>query len=58
MDNSVRMILADVPSMMCVGVSAYLAVNDADGWGWFLFGALCMFVTVRTRKTDDAGSDS
>ena len=53
MDNSVKMLIANVPSMLCVGVSAFLAVSEIDGWGWFLFGALCMFVTVRTRKLED-----
>lgn len=54
MDNSVRMVVANIPCMLCVGVSAFLVANEMDGWGWFLFGALCMFVTVRTRKYDDS----
>lgn len=53
MDNSVRMVVANIPCMLCVAVSGFLVTNEMDGWGWFLFGALCMFVTVRTRRTDD-----
>ena len=28
-------------ALVCVGASTYLAINGKEGWGWFLFAAIC-----------------
>ena len=39
-------------ALACVGVAGYLAVNDKNGWGWFLFIALLCAGSV-TFKSDN-----
>lgn len=42
-------------ALCCVGVAAYLAVNDKEGWGWFLFVAVIAAgsVTFKTTSKED-----
>lgn len=30
----------------CVGAAAYMAINGTTGWGWFLFVALLIVVSM------------
>lgn len=44
------MVSANVPCMVVAGVSAYLALMDVSGWGWFLFLACLLAVGPGKRK--------
>ncbi len=45
-----KYLMYSVPSLVLLATSAYLASNQIDGWGWFLFvGSL--FVIFPTSKT-------
>lgn len=41
-----------VSVLLAIG-SIYLASNDKEGWGWFLFGSLCTFVYPSKNKSGD-----
>lgn len=33
----------NIVAITCIGFAGYLAANDKNGWGWFLFaGLLCV----------------
>jgi hypothetical protein len=43
-----------VTSVILAGGSVYLALNQIDGWGWFLFGALITFeVPSKSEDKED-----
>jgi len=44
-------IVANLVAIACVAASAFLAVNNKDGWGWFLFVACCCATTVSFNKS-------
>lgn len=46
-------ISSNLVSLACVGVAGYLAVNDKNGWGWFLFIALVCSGTVSLNSKAD-----
>jgi hypothetical protein len=59
--NKIAMLLflANLGSLFCVLISGFLAYDGKDGWGWFLFAAICLSVSsYRTKKTDDEEDDS
>lgn len=35
-----KLFLANIFSIICVGLATYLIVNDLGHWGWFIFLAL------------------
>ncbi len=37
-------------SVLLACSALYLASNDKDGWGWFLFGSICTFVYPTKSK--------
>ena len=42
--------------LLSLGLAAgaiYLAVNDKEGWGWFLFGAIITFVYPSGKKNKE-----
>lgn len=39
-----------VPSLACVGIAGLLVLRNLDGWGWFLFVAICLFPRIRTGR--------
>lgn len=43
-------------ALACIGVSAYLAIHDKQGWGWFLFVAVicACHVSFGEGKHDDS----
>lgn len=45
-----NMILANTASILCIGVSAFMLYHGKAGWGWFLFAALVLFVTVERKR--------
>ncbi|NIH77371.1 nitrate reductase NapE component [Ochrobactrum sp. P20RRXII] len=44
------MMMSIVPSLACVGIAGLLVLRNLDGWGWFLFVAICLFPRIRTGK--------
>lgn len=44
------MMMSIVPSLACVGIAGLLVLRNLDGWGWFLFVAICIFPRIRTGK--------
>ena len=42
--DNMKYILANIGvnlvALACVGVAGYLAINDKQGWGWFLFAGM------------------
>lgn len=41
----------NIVTLACVIIAAHLIVHDKDGWGWFLFVALCCAVTINSKDT-------
>jgi hypothetical protein len=33
-------LIASIPSILCFGISGYLALKEKEGWGWFLFAGV------------------
>lgn len=45
--------LFNIPAILCYCIAAYMAVNDKEGWGWFLFvGLLINGTSVKTKKDE------
>jgi hypothetical protein len=44
------LLVANIPCLLFGFVAAYLALMDADGWGWFLFAALLLACGPARRK--------
>jgi hypothetical protein len=42
-----------LPSLILVTASIYMACNNIDSWGWFLFGALALFVYPSGTKNQE-----
>lgn len=40
--TTIAFFFAIIPTSLCVGVAAYMAINGMSGWGWFLFSALVL----------------
>jgi len=37
-----KFLLANIVTLICIGIGGYMAVLGCSGWGWFLFvGLLC-----------------
>ena len=45
-----RYILYNLASIASLTFAFILKFNDKGGWGWFLFLAICLSVTVKTRN--------
>lgn len=39
-------------ALVCIGAAGYLATNDKNGWGWFLFVGLLCIGSVTFTKSD------
>lgn len=46
----VFVVITKLPTLACVASAAWLASNNKDGWGWFLFVAVLVTSSV---KIDD-----
>lgn len=46
-------IAANVVSGICVVAAVVLAINDKDGWGWFLFVAVLCAGSVKFGGNED-----
>jgi hypothetical protein len=44
--DTLKYILFNIPSILCVISAAYLLYCDKEGWGWFLFVAVLLAVAV------------
>lgn len=44
------MMMSIVPSLACVSIAGLLVLRNLDGWGWFLFVAICIFPRIRTGR--------
>jgi hypothetical protein len=44
-----KLIIANIPALLCVLVAAYLALENVNGWGWFLVPA-CLLVHFISQK--------
>ena len=44
-----QILLANSLAIVCAISAAAIAISGADGWGWFLFVALC--TTYSNRKS-------
>tara|TARA_R110002096_G_scaffold66682_4_gene162249 strand:- start:3025 stop:3198 length:174 start_codon:yes stop_codon:yes gene_type:complete len=44
--------LANACSLACVAASAWLCMNEKNGWGWFLFVAVMTCSCVSDPKED------
>jgi hypothetical protein len=42
---------ANLVSLLCISVAAYMAVESIKGWGWFLFIGLCCVSSVTYKST-------
>jgi len=42
MNQSLLLLLSNLPALACVIGAAVLAINQVAGWGWFLFVGLLM----------------
>ena len=40
-------------ALACVGVAGYLAINDKNGWGWFLFAGMGCAGSVSFNRFKD-----
>lgn len=58
MARIVMAITAFLPSSLCVAGAVYLAVNRIDGWGWFLFVAVCLAGSVKFGEDTKKSSSS
>lgn len=45
MSNNVKLTILIVPCILCVIVAGYMAVNQIDNWGWFLFAAIILMLS-------------
>lgn len=43
-----RMLIAQIPSAICLIAAGFIAAAGAEGWGWFLFLGLLSAVSVKT----------
>lgn len=50
MKYSYIVIAANVFSIICAIVAAYMALNKIEGWGWFLFVAVICFTSISSKK--------
>lgn len=41
----------NLAALACIGIAWYLAANDKEGWGWFLFVALLCAGSVRFKSS-------
>ena len=56
-DIAVQQLISNIPAMFCAAIAGTLALFGADGWGWMIFLALCMYVTVGRRKQPDESEE-
>jgi hypothetical protein len=42
--------LANIPSIVCFGISGFLAYQGKEGWGWFLLIGLFVIKSVSYSK--------
>lgn len=53
--NPLIILIVYLPSMTAVVGATVCAVNHVEGWGWFLFAALCLAcVSFKTKEGDEA----
>lgn len=50
MTELVKVLLAFAPCVACAVGATLLAVNGDGNFGWFIFGAVCLFPNYRTGK--------
>lgn len=55
MTNAIIIIGNYLTVISCLGVAAYLAATNKEGWGWFVFVALAWSVSVRITQHKDSG---
>ena len=55
MKGALTLLIVNIPTMLCVVASAYIATNGIRGWGWLLFVAVLLAHTVSydKSKSDD-----
>lgn len=53
--SAIIILLANIPSGMCIGTAAYMATNSYAGWGWFLF--VGFLVSALPKATSEKGGD-
>jgi hypothetical protein len=42
MKDIIGLFVANLVTLVCVGIAAWLVMHDKGGWGWFLFiGFIC-----------------
>lgn len=41
--------ISNLPSLACILLAGYLAINGVEGWGWFLFLAFLLFTTINIK---------
>ncbi len=50
MKDIIELFVANIITLVCIGIAAWLVMHDKGGWGWFLvIGALCAHV-CETKK--------
>jgi len=37
-------------ALSCIGIGGYMAIQNKDGWGWFLFVGLCAAGSVTFKE--------
>lgn len=47
------LVLGHIPSLTCVLIAGYLAINGLSGWGWFIFGAVLLMGRVTVSEDDE-----
>lgn len=52
MSRAIQILLFQLPSVACVSMAGALALTDRSGWGWFLFGAVVLHVSIKFGVTD------
>jgi hypothetical protein len=55
MRNFLVMVLSQLPALLCIGISGYLATQSIEGWGWFLFATLVLVGMMGMSYSDESG---
>lgn len=51
MNTTVLFVIANLASLISVVFAFLLAKNGSDGWGWFLFIAVCLATSLKLKDS-------
>ena len=53
MKASILLLVANIPSIMCVCAAGHLAAHGIKGWGWFLLAGALITHSYKSKSDKD-----